>query len=418
MQLLRRFLCNRKGNIAPIFGLAIIPVVGIVALSVDYSRGNAVKADVQSALDATALALSKEADGMLEKDLKSRAEKYFRAVFNRPEARIKDISPKLTKTGTGGFELVITGEVSVPASFMRMVANGELDIGGRAEVKWGFKKLEIALALDNTGSMASSNKMTHLKTAVHSLLDQLKKASKTPGDVKVAIIPFNQLVNIGTASKNEPWFDVEAACAIYNISNCGSFDWRAHWQGCVRDRKYPYDVQDDAPGTKNGTLYPVVLCDPQVAPVLPLTSDWTALGNRVNEMQPNGNTNVTIGLVWAWHMLTQSAPYTLAAAPAADLDKVIILLTDGQNTESWNNASHKTVTNTTHIDARTKLACDNVKAANIKLYTVRVIDGNASLLRDCASKPSSMYFEVSQASQLNGVFEQIYDNLASLRISK
>jgi uncharacterized protein YegL len=286
-------------------------------------------------------------------------------------------------------------------------------------VKWGFKRLEIALALDNTGSMASNNKMTHLKTAVNGLLDQLKKASKTPGDVKVAIIPFNQLVNIGTASKNEPWFDIEAACDIYNIpGSCASFDWRPLWQGCVRDRKYPYDVQDDAPGTKEGTLYPVVLCDPQVAPVLPLTSDWTALGNRVNQMQPNGMTNVTIGLAWAWHMLTPSAPYTLAAAPAADLDKVIILLTDGENTESWNNASHNTVTNTTHIDARTKLACDNVKAANIKLYTVRVVEGNATLLRACASNPSSMYFEVSQASQLNAVFEQIYDNLASLRISK
>ncbi|HET9396198.1 MAG TPA: TadE/TadG family type IV pilus assembly protein, partial [Nitrospiraceae bacterium] len=315
MQLLRRFLRNRKGNIAPIFGLAIIPVVGIVAMSIDYSRGNAVKADVQSALDATALALSKEADGMLEKDLKTRAEKYFRAVFNRPEATIKDISPKLTKTGTGGFELVVTGDVTVPATFMQMVKKGELDISGRAEVKWGFKRLEIALALDNTGSMASSNKMTHLKTAVNGLLDQLKKASKTPGDVKVAIIPFNQMVNIGTASKNEPWFDIEPACEMYNISNCGSFDWRAHWQGCVRDRKYPYDVQDDAPGTKNGTLYPVFLCDPEVAPVLPLTSDWTALSNRVSQMQPNGTTNVTIGLVWAWHMLTQSAPYTLASAP-------------------------------------------------------------------------------------------------------
>jgi hypothetical protein len=49
---------------------------------------------------------------------------------------------------------------------------------------------------------------------------------------------------------------------------------------------------------------------------------------------------------------------------------------------------------------------------------VRVIEGNASLLRACASNPTNMYFEVSQASQLNTVFEQIYENLASLRLSK
>ena len=45
------------------------------------------------------------------------------------------------------------------------------------------------------------------------------------------------------------------------------------------------------------------------------------------------------------------------------------------------------------IDARTQKACDNIKAANIKLYTVRVIDGNASLLKGCATKPT-MYYDV------------------------
>ena len=45
----------------------------------------------------------------------------------------------------------------------------------------------------------------------------------------------------------------------------------------------------------------------------------------------------------------------------------------------------------------------NVKAANIKLYTVRVIDGNATLLQDCATKPD-MYYDVQNATQLNGVF--------------
>ena len=59
-----------------------------------------------------------------------------------------------------------------------------------------------------------------------------------------------------------------------------------------------------------------------------------------------------------------------------------------------------------NIDARTALACTNVKAANIKIYTVRVIDGNATLLKNCASK-ANMYYEVTQADQLNSVFSSI-----------
>ncbi len=58
-----------------------------------------------------------------------------------------------------------------------------------------------------------------------------------------------------------------------------------------------------------------------------------------------------------------------------------------------------------------------MKAANIKVYTVRVIDGDATLLRNCASK-TNMYYNVNQASQLNSVFTSIAQNLANLRMAK
>jgi hypothetical protein len=128
-------------------------------------------------------------------------------------------------------------------------------------------------------------------------------------------------------------------------------------------------------------------------------------------MNPSGNTNVTIGLVWGWHALTKSEPMTQGSDPSPDKDKVIVLLTDGDNTQNrW-------TTSGSSIDARTAAACTNVKAANIKVYTVRVIDGDANLLRNCATK-TNMYYDVNQASQLNSVFTSIAQNLANLRIAK
>ena len=59
----------------------------------------------------------------------------------------------------------------------------------------------------------------------------------------------------------------------------------------------------------------------------------------------------------------------------------------------------------------------NAKAANIKVYTVRVIDGNADLLRGCATKPE-MFYDVDEASGLNAVFASIAQNLANLRIAR
>ena len=111
-----------------------------------------------------------------------------------------------------------------------------------------------------------------------------------------------------------------------------------------------------------------------------------------------------------WQTLSPVAPFN-APAPAPDLDKVIVMLTDGENTQNrWTSSA-------TSIDARTQKACDNAKAANIKLYTVRVIDGNVTLLQDCATKPD-MYYDVQQAIQLNSVFSSIAQNLANLRIAK
>ena len=49
-------------------------------------------------------------------------------------------------------------------------------------------------------------------------------------------------------------------------------------------------------------------------------------------MTPSGMTNVTIGVVWAWHALTPGEPFTQAQAVRPDVDKVMILLTDGLNT--------------------------------------------------------------------------------------
>ena len=130
-------------------------------------------------------------------------------------------------------------------------------------------------------------------------------------------------------------------------------------------------------------------------------------------MTPAGNTNTTIGLVWGWHSLTSNLPLTQGAAPAPDLDKVIIMLTDGDNTQDrWSKlrVGHRCA----HEDA----ACDKREGpANIKVYTVRVINGNATLLRNCATSPT-MYYDVDQASDLNSVFSSIAQQLATLRISK
>jgi Flp pilus assembly protein TadG len=397
-----------------IFSLALIPIMSAIAAAVDYSRASAARTSMQAALDSAALMLSKDAANLTSAQLQSKANAYFNAMFTRPEVSGITITPAFSSPQTSSYILVLTGSGSVKTTFAAIFGMAQITISARSQVNWGIRKLELALALDNTGSMGSSGKIAALKTAAHNLLATLKAAAKSPGDIKVAIIPFDTTVNIGTSYKDQGWFDV----ANPDCSGCNSSNWKSKWDGCVRDRAQPYDVQDDSPTSSNSkTLYPVYDCG-TLTTAMPLSYDWTALNSKIDAMTPNGNTDVTIGLVWAWHALTPNAPLTEGSAPSPGLDKAIIILTDGDNTEAWDNTKNQTITSQTAIDTRTAAVCANIKAANIKLYAIRVIDGNATLLSACATNPTQYYFNVQQADQLNSVFLAIAQSLANLRIAQ
>ncbi len=369
--------------------------------------------------------LSKEAQGLNTAQLGSKATAYFNALFQRPEASNVQIAQEFSSPALSTFSLKITGTTTVPTVFWRVLGTDHVDITATGEVLWGIKKLNLALALDNTGSMSSSSKMTELKKAAHTLLTTLQNAAQTPGDVKVSIIPFATDVNVGTGNVGAGWIDwtdweaVNGTCSnnsYTNKSSCESHSktWTPAnhntWNGCIYDRDQNNDVLNTATGGGASSAYRAHQASACPTSLMPLSTDWTALNSKIDAMTPTGNTNVTIGLQLAWQSLSPVSPFN-APATSPDLDKVIIALTDGDNTQNrW--SSTQSV-----IDARTDKVCTNAKTDNIKIYTIRVINGNASLLKGCASKPE-MYYEVAQASQLNSVFTAIAQNLANLRIAK
>jgi Flp pilus assembly protein TadG len=424
--LLSRFLGNRDGSVAPMLALAALPLFGFVGAAVDFSRAASARAAMQSALDASALMLSKEAQTIAPADLAAQAAGSFKALFNRPEVYDVQVVPQFGQPAEGNFSLKMTGSGKVDTLFARLLGQSTIAFTAETEVLWGIKKLNLALVLDNTGSMQSNAKMTNLKIAAHNLLATLKKAAKTDGDVKVAIVPFATDVNAGTANVDAPWIDwtewdaANGTCSKTSYgskSSCVSAGkiWtpkpHSTWNGCVYDRDQNNDVANTptVPGAP-ATLFRAHQAANCPAAMMPLSSDWTALNAKIDAMQPAGNTNVTIGLAWGFQLLSPVEPFN-APPPAPDLDKVIVLMTDGDNTQNrWTSSGSS-------IDARTSKACDNVKAANIKLYTVRVIDGDLALLKGCATKPT-MFYDVQDAIQLNSVFSSIAQNLANLRITQ
>jgi Flp pilus assembly protein TadG len=418
-------LRDQRGNVTITFALALIPLVGGVGTAVDYSRANSARTAMQAALDATGLILSKDAQTLTSEQLQAKAVSVFEANFNRPDVKNLKVTSAFAVPQPGSFQLQVSASGKVDTTFTAFW-QPDMAVGSTAQIVWGMKRLELVLALDNTGSMSSANKMTQLKLAAKDLLKTLQNAAKKPDDIKVGIIPFATDVNVGTGSKDAAWIrwdeweNENGSCsksskktksACESSSGTWTADNKTNWNGCVWDRDQDHDVGNAATSIAvKATLYSAHQADNCPAAMMTLTNSWTALNSKVDSMTPTGFTNVTIGLQMAFQMLSPVAPFNASAAQD-DLDKVIILLTDGDNTQNrWSSSQNS-------IDARTKLACANVKAANIKLYTVRVINGNASLLKECATK-SDMYYDVQNASQLSAVFSTIAQNLAKLRLSK
>lgn len=440
---LRDFRRADGGNIAIIFGLSAIPIVGLMGAAIDYSRANSAKAAMRAALDATALMLSKEAASLTTEQINANADKYFKANFNRPEAKNIKITPTYTSASS---QLHLLGEASLDTHFVSLLGKDSIGISATSTAKWGNSRLRVALALDNTGSMSSYNRMVALKAASHNLLNQLEKAATKNGDVYVSIVPFARDVNVGPGDPNDPnwkapaWVDfktnrdgmrsweyLNGTCSYpTNARNKGQCDgtWTPKnqntWNGCVADRDADYDVNNFPPDiTKTVTMFPAEQYSECPTSLLRQTYNWVDLRSKIDAMKPAGNTNTTIGLEWAWHSLSQNAPLN---APPIDTSgniptqKIMIFLTDGQNTENRNSTSTKT------IDSRMKKACENAKKDKIVIYTVLVMDGNETLLRECASpdtdKPvGPKFFKLTSADQLVTTFEQIGTALSALRIA-
>src|SRR5450759_3856688 len=101
------FRSDRGGNVIITFALATLPIVGTVGFAVDYSHAKSVKAAMQAALDSTALMLSREATTDSSTTLQTNAQKYFNALFTRPEAI--NVTITASYTTTGGSQVVVNG---------------------------------------------------------------------------------------------------------------------------------------------------------------------------------------------------------------------------------------------------------------------------------------------------------------------
>ena len=269
------------------------------------------------------------------------------------------------------------------------------------------------MVLDNTGSMSGA-KLEDLKTAATKLTNQILQNGD--GVHKIGLVPFAQYVNVDPANGGQSWVMEPPS----GDDDDDDDDDGPSWSGCAGSRDYPLNVEDNSFTTNPVPGVTSTAC-PQ--PILPLTTNKTVIVDNINAMTADGLTYIAAGLSWGLRVISNDAPFsqgdTTANIASQNGVKAIVLLTDGANTRSASYPEHDSQVEA-DANALTSEVCDEVKAQNIRIYTIvfELSDTTIeNLMQNCASADGG-YFDADNASELNAAFSDIAVDITDLALTR
>ncbi|MCB9994671.1 MAG: pilus assembly protein [Hyphomicrobiaceae bacterium] len=175
--------------------------------------------------------------------------------------------------------------------------------------------------------------------------------------------------------------------------------------------------------------------------ILPLTDTKQNVIDEINAMSAGGGTNIHMGTIWGFRVLSPTQPFTEGGAYDDDLSKVMIIMTDGENTTAassningadwysaygypWNGRLGAVGWTTAQLEAemdnRTLESCANAKAEGITVYTIGLSPPNnavKTMLQTCATSTGHAYFPTAP-SELDSVFQAIANEIVAARITQ
>ncbi|WP_292555868.1 pilus assembly protein [Mesorhizobium sp.] len=234
----RDFCRDRRGNYALMTVLAMVPLMGAVALSVDYSSMISEKQKVVNALDAANFATARRlAEGATDDQLRAYALEFFKAnLGDSIDPANTTLSVTLPSSTTGGGLVKLCAALVYKPYFLPAAAmlidkqSSDVDYSVCSEVRLK-NTLEVAMVLDNSGSMsnlgtgAGQKRIDLLKQAAKQLVDTLAQQAaaikQIDKPVQFSIVPFAASVNVGTQNDNASWMDTYGLSPVHHEN----FDW-------------------------------------------------------------------------------------------------------------------------------------------------------------------------------------------------
>lgn len=349
-----------------IYGMfCLVTMLLLAGVALDLMRFEERRTVLQATLDRAVLAAA-DRDQVL--DCKSVVKDYF---IKAKEAPPEDADILCTKNDFGS-EVQVRAETYLPTWFMDTFGVNLMTApaAGTAEERVG--SVEISLVLDVSGSMNSQNRLTFLKPAAKEFIDKMFDSIE-PGKLSISIVTYSTQVALG-----QDFLKYFNHTAEHTKSSCLEFDTTSFTNTSVRPKStapgLPPLPADFPAHQLNGHFDPfnsslvninssntLMNCPPDTQTNRALTAfsgDRAALKAKIDSLVASGNTSIDLGIKWGAALLDPSMqpvltrmigegrvpavftgrPYDYYRANGTintEVLKVIVLMTDGENTTEW-----------------------------------------------------------------------------------
>ncbi|MFY2826094.1 pilus assembly protein TadG-related protein [Ruegeria sp. MALMAid1280] len=360
----RRFARDEDGGVFTIFVLTgFIIIITLTGMGVDMMHFERDRANLQATLDRAVLAAA-------DLDQELPPAEVVKDYFKKSGVRGRLTKEPAVTPGFGSRRVTAEAETVVKTAFMYFAGIPELTASVTSTAEESVGAIEISLVLDMSGSMddpsaeAGKDKIQVLREAAKEFVTTMYE-KENPEKISISIVPYATQVNAGenilgnfTGVSNE-----------HNYSHCVNFtgsQFKEHnvKPATVLERTAHFDRyrSNNAAYQWEHNRRPTCPTRPG-SEITPVTNDISELHGQIDALTASGNTSIDIGMKWAAALVDPAfqpiisklanqkkdpdsdaedaptvVPKEFANRPkeyTSDVQKVIIVMTDGYNTSQW-----------------------------------------------------------------------------------
>lgn len=412
-----RFNRNESGQFAIMFAISSLVVTMASGLALDTARLYSAQTKLNNAMDAAILATTRDlTTGVIaEEDAEEAVGDFLNANMDvngvsGATVKIDDIAID-TKNKT----VEIDAHLMLPMTLTAIAGWNDVKVASSSKAIYGDDNIEVAMALDVTGSMGgkitgASSKMAALKKAAKSGFATFYEKESSKDRIRIGLVPYSASVN--------------ATPVLSKISVLGDT------QGCVVERVGAHEFTD---GFATPT-HPVIGVDLPTSSsrcpsneIVPLTNDIDVLNSTIDSFGTGGTTAGHVGIAWARYMLSANwnkawpTKSESASASAKGTKKYAVIMTDGEFNTFLSMGENNTAEGKKKSREYALGLCDDMKSGNIKVFTINFAGGSQAkqLMKDCASPNTAdaqFFFNATDADDLENAFKAIAKGITSLRL--